>query len=58
MIVKIREIPEYSSSPIVMLTTEAGEDKKKDGYENGVSSWLIKPFNPDQLIELVGGMLF
>jgi len=58
MISEIRKISCYKDSPIVMLTTESGEDKKQDGHKHGVSSWLIKPFNPDQLIELVGGMLF
>lgn len=58
MIQNIRGIPAYAETPIVMLTTESGEDKKAIGHESGVSAWLVKPFEPDALIEMVGGMLF
>jgi len=58
MIQNIRAIPAYAETPIVMLTTESGEDKKAVGHESGVSAWLVKPFEPDALIEMVGGMLF
>jgi len=58
MIQNIRKIPSYSDTPIVMLTTESGEDKKSVAHESGVSAWLVKPFEPDALIEVVGGMLF
>lgn len=58
MIGKLREEPAYAQTPIVMLTTESGEDKKAVGHEHAVSAWLVKPFQPDALIEMVGGMLF
>ena len=58
MIKKLRETDSYSSTPIVMLTTESGEDKKAMGHESGISAWLVKPFKPDALVETVGGMLF
>ncbi len=58
MIKHIREQDAYRDTPIVMLTTESGEDKKTVGHESGVSTWLVKPFEPDALIGVVGGMLF
>ncbi len=58
MIQEIRQIPAYVETPIVMLTTESGEEKKSIGHESGVSAWLVKPFEPDELVEMVGGMLF
>ena len=58
MIQNIRQLPAYAETPIVMLTTESGEDKKSVGHESGVSAWLVKPFEPDHLIEVVGSMLF
>jgi len=58
MIQNIRAMPAYAETPIVMLTTESGEDKKSIGHDSGVSAWLVKPFEPDALIEMVGGMLF
>ncbi len=58
MIQKLRETEKYADTPIVMLTTESGEDKKSIGHSSGISAWLVKPFEPDALIETVGGMLF
>ncbi|MDX8392019.1 MAG: response regulator [Mariprofundaceae bacterium] len=58
MIQNIRQLPGYATTPIVMLTTESGEDKKSIGHDSGVSAWLVKPFEPDALVEMVGGMLF
>ena len=58
MIENIRQLPAYAETPIVMLTTESGEDKKATGHSSGVSAWLVKPFEPDHLIEVVGSMLF
>jgi len=58
MIQNIRKLPAYAATPIVMLTTESGEDKKSVGHDSGISAWLVKPFEPDALVEMVGGMLF
>ncbi len=58
MIQKLRETPAYAATPIVMLTTESGEEKKAIGHDSGISAWLVKPFEADDLIETVGGMLF
>jgi len=58
MIQNIRQLPAYATTPIVMLTTESGEEKKSVGHESGISAWLVKPFEPDALVEMVGGMLF
>ena len=58
MIKALRETEAYADTPIVMLTTESGEDKKATGHSSGISAWLVKPFEPDALIETVGSMLF
>ena len=58
MIQKLRETEAYADTPIVMLTTESGEEKKAVGHGSGISAWLVKPFEPDALIETVGSMLF
>ena len=58
MIQQLRQTAAYADTPIVMLTTESGEDKKSIGHGSGVSAWLVKPFQPDALIETVGSMLF
>jgi len=43
----------YKFTPIIMLTTESGEDMKLKGKEAGAKAWLIKPFQPETLIEAV-----
>ncbi len=58
MVQHIRALPAYAETPIVMLTTESGEEKKAVGHEAGISAWLVKPFEPDALVEMVGSMLF
>lgn len=58
MVQAIRATPGYAQTPIVMLTTESGEEKKTVGHDAGISAWLVKPFEPDALVEMVGGMLF
>jgi len=58
MIQHLRATEAYAEVPIVMLTTESGEEKKAAGHNSGISAWLVKPFEPDALIETVGGMLF
>ncbi|MDQ6996897.1 MAG: response regulator [Mariprofundus sp.] len=58
MIEQLRATDAYAETPIVMLTTESGEDKKAVGHGSGISAWLVKPFEPDALIETVGSMLF
>jgi len=43
--------------PIVMITTEGGEDIIKEALSNGASASIKKPFTPDQLNEKLGGLL-
>lgn len=46
----LRELPDYKFVPLLMLTTEAGLDKKQEGKAAGATGWLVKPFNPEQLV--------
>jgi len=43
----------YKFTPVIMLTTESGEDKKAEGKEAGVKAWMVKPFTPDRLLSAV-----
>jgi two-component system chemotaxis response regulator CheY len=43
----------YKFTPIVMLTTESQESKKQEGKQAGASGWIVKPFTPEQLIDIV-----
>ncbi|MDX9714971.1 MAG: response regulator [Dissulfurispiraceae bacterium] len=48
-----RGTPGNKFVPIVMLTTESQESKKQQGKEAGASGWLVKPFVPDQLKDVI-----
>jgi two-component system chemotaxis response regulator CheY len=49
----LRAHPIYKFTPILMLTTEGDASKKEEGKAAGVTGWIVKPFNPDKLIEVV-----
>ncbi|HNX22689.1 MAG TPA: response regulator [Spirochaetota bacterium] len=50
---KIKEDRNYKHTPVIMLTTEAGGDMINEGKEAGARAWMIKPFQPEQLINAV-----
>jgi two-component system chemotaxis response regulator CheY len=50
---QLRGMVNYRFTPIVMLTTESQEDKKREGKAAGASGWIVKPFKPEQLIEVI-----
>jgi two-component system chemotaxis response regulator CheY len=49
----VKELPAYKFTPIVMLTTESQEDKKTQGRLAGAKAWVVKPFQPPQLLDVV-----
>ncbi len=53
LIKQLRRKTEYKFTPIVMLTTESQEGKKQEGKQAGASGWIVKPFKPEQLMEVV-----
>ena len=53
LIKSLRAMPQYKSVPIVMLTTESSEAMKQQGRAAGATGWLVKPFDPQKLIEVV-----
>ena len=57
LIKELRALPNYKFTPILMLTTEAGSDKKQEGKSAGATGWIVKPFNPDQLLATVKRVL-
>jgi len=50
---QLRARPEHQSTPILVLTTESEVEKKNIAREVGATGWLVKPFDPDRLIETV-----
>jgi two-component system chemotaxis response regulator CheY len=54
---ELRALPAYRFTPILVLTTEAGADMKQQGRAAGATGWLVKPFNPDQLLSTLKRVL-
>lgn len=54
---ELRALPTYRFTPILVLTTEAGTEKKQEGRAAGATGWLVKPFSPDQLLATVKRVL-
>jgi two-component system chemotaxis response regulator CheY len=50
LIRELRKLPQYKFTPMLLLTTESAGDKKTEGKAAGATGWLVKPFNPDQLL--------
>lgn len=53
LIKTLRSMAPYKSTPILMLTTEASDAMKAQGKAAGATGWLVKPFDPAKLVELV-----
>ena len=49
--------PAYKFTPVIMLTTEAGEAKKAEGKAAGVRAWIVKPFQPPMLLDAVSKLV-
>jgi two-component system chemotaxis response regulator CheY len=49
----LRGMANYQKVPILMLTTESGDEMKAQGRAAGANGWLVKPFDPQRLIEVV-----
>ena len=54
---ELRSLPNFKFTPILILTTEAGLNKKQDGKAAGATGWIVKPFNPDQLLTTIKKVL-
>ena len=50
---EVKQLPNYKFTPILMLTTESEESKKREGQAAGARAWMVKPFKSDQLLSAV-----
>ncbi len=53
LIKALRELNQYRVTPILMLTTESSDAMKAAGRAAGATGWLVKPFDPQKLLEVV-----
>lgn len=54
---QVRKLDDYRFTPILMLTTESGMDKKQEGKAAGATGWIVKPFDPEKLVAVVNKVL-
>ena len=57
LVKNLRTLPDYKFTPLLMLTTEATPEKKQEGKAAGATGWLVKPFNPEQLVTTIKRVL-
>ncbi len=57
LISELRKIENYRFTPILMLTTESGLEKKQEGKAAGATGWIVKPFDPQKLVAVVNKVL-
>ena len=50
---KIRGIPQHAGTPVLILTTESDQSKKDEGRSAGATGWIVKPFSPEKLLQIV-----
>lgn len=54
---EVRTRPEYKFTPIIMLTTESSDNKKQQGQQAGAKAWMVKPFQPQQMLAAVSKLV-
>jgi two-component system chemotaxis response regulator CheY len=54
---EFKKLPSYKFTPVCMLTTEAEESKMQEGKAAGAKAWIIKPFQPPKLLDVVARLV-
>lgn len=54
---EVKKLADYKFTPIIMLTTESQEGKKQEGQAAGAKAWIVKPFQPDQMLDAVSKLI-
>lgn len=57
LIKELRNLPDYKFTPILMLTTESSSEKKQAGKAAGATGWIVKPFDPERLLDTIKKVL-
>jgi len=56
-VTEAKKLPNYKFTPVIMLTTESGESKKSAGQAAGAKAWVVKPFQPAQMLAAVSKLV-
>jgi two-component system chemotaxis response regulator CheY len=54
---EVKKHPKLKFLPIIMLTTESRESRKREGQMAGAKAWVVKPFRPEQIIHAVSRLM-
>ncbi|MDP3979552.1 MAG: response regulator [Pseudomonas sp.] len=54
---EVKKLANYKFTPIIMLTTESQEAKKQEGQAAGAKAWVVKPFQPAQMLAAVAKLI-
>lgn len=57
LVKEVKLKPDYKFTPIIMLTTESQEEKKAQGQAAGARAWVVKPFQPAQMLAAVAKLI-
>ena len=53
----VRQDAAHKSTPVLVLTTESGADKKARARQAGATGWIVKPFDPNKLLDVIRKVL-
>jgi two-component system chemotaxis response regulator CheY len=54
---EMKKLTAYKFTPVIMLTTESQESKKREGQAAGAKAWVVKPFQPAQMLAAVSKLI-
>lgn len=54
---EMKQKPQYKFTPVIMLTTEGADEKKREGQAAGAKAWIVKPFRPEQMLQAVSMLI-
>jgi two-component system chemotaxis response regulator CheY len=57
LVKRLRALEGYARTPIMLLTTESSAEMKQKGREAGATGWMVKPFDPERLLEMFARIL-
>lgn len=57
LVSRVKQHPRHKFTPVIMLTTEGQDAKKEQGRAAGAKAWIVKPFNPPQLLDAVSKLI-
>jgi two-component system, chemotaxis family, chemotaxis protein CheY len=57
LVMSLRRMPAYRTTPIIMITTESSVIKKETAKGIGANGWITKPIKEASLLKTVSGVL-